>query len=1157
MPAAGPRQPGAIAPNARLADRYDAAQTRVFVTGTQALVRALLARAWLDARAGWRTGGFVSGYRGSPLGGFDRDLDGASKELAAAGVRFTPGVNEELAATAIWGSQQLGLFPGARVEGVFGLWYGKGPGVDRSGDAFKHANLAGTSPRGGVLAVAGDDHAGVSSTTTHQSEYAFVDAQIPVLAPSCVQEIFDLAVTGIEMSRASGLWVALKCPSDVVEQAATIEVAPERFRFPAGRPRDDLHIRWPDRVTDSEARLAGPKLAAAREFVRTAKLDRALGKNAASRTGIVAAGKSWADVEEALDLLGLDEAACARAGIALYKPAMVWPLEPDGLRAFTAGLERLIVVEEKRPLLEQQAREILYDAPADARPEIIGKETAGESRLAVPLTGVLTPAGIARALAPLLGIDAASLAGRGLAPSALPRATLRRPPHFCAGCPHNASTRVPEGSWALSGIGCHTLSLWSEPHTKTLTQMGGEGASWIGQAPFTETSHIFANIGDGTYYHSGLLAIRAAVSAGVNITYKLLYNDAVAMTGGQKVEGNLSVPAICRELAAEGVARIVVVAEDPEHYSADDPFPAGVAVTGRDGFDCAQAELARVPGVSVLVYDQACAAEKRRRRRRGELDDPARWVFINERVCEGCGDCQRASHCLSVVPVATPFGEKRRIDLAGCNKDETCLEGFCPAMVVVEGGRPRRHAATTPAEVPAHLRALPDPALPDMARPWRILAAGIGGTGVVTIGHLIAQAAHLEGRAAALLDQTGLAQKGGSVASHVTLAARDGDIAAVRIGEERADAVIGCDLVVAADTPQISAIAPSRTRVVVNTEETITGAFLRDAGLAFPAGSLTAALAARAGAGNLMPVDARRLAERLTGAAIAANVLLLGYAWQKGLVPVSERSLLAAIDLNGAGAAANREAFVWGRRAAEDMAAVSALAGIDGEGRSKAPPTLAEVVNLRARELAAYGGGEIAQRYRDAVAAIAELSSERTPARGDALVRAVAQGYFHVLAAKDEYEVARLYTDGTFAAEIVRAFEGDARVQYHFAPAWLARRDASGRPAKRRFGPWIGPLLALIARLRRLRGGPLDLFRGSADRALERRHRTEYESDLGRIRAALSEASFDTCRELAELALAVRGFGHVRREAYDRAAARRSQLRDTLGAPGPGRRAAE
>jgi indolepyruvate ferredoxin oxidoreductase len=1160
----GPQRPapGATATAAkhagvRLGDRYDPARARVFLTGTQALVRALLTRAWLDAAAGLRTGGFVSGYRGSPLGGFDRDLADANSELDAVNIRFTPGVNEELAATAIWGSQQLGLFPGARVDGVFGLWYGKGPGVDRAGDAFKHANLAGTSPKGGVLAVAGDDHAGISSTTAHQSEYAFIDAQIPVLAPASVQDVLDLAVAGIALSRASGLWVALKCPSEVIEQAATVDASLARFTFDAPAGGGGLHIRWPDRVTDAEARLAGPKLDAVADVVRAWGLDRSFGRTAHSRIGIVAAGKSWADVGEALDLLGLDDDARAAAGIALYKPAMVWPLETEGVRDFAAGLDRIIVIEEKRPLLEPQLRDILFDAPDHARPRIVGRTGSGDNRLGLARAGVLAPGDIARALAPHLGLPTGAVPESPPLPT---RPALRRAPHFCSGCPHNTSTRVLEGARALAGIGCHTLALWSDPNTRTLTQMGGEGASWIGQAPFTETTHVFANIGDGTYYHSGLLAIRAAVSAGVNITYKLLFNDAVAMTGGQAVEGGLTVPAICRELAAEGAARIVVVAEDPDHYAKDDTFPPGVSVMGRDGFDCAQAELAQVPGVSVLVFDQACAAEKRRRRRRGELEDPARYVFINERVCEGCGDCQRASRCLSVVPVATPFGEKRRIDHATCNKDETCVDGFCPAIVTVEGGHPRKAKIPAPKAIPPSLEELPSPSLAPLDRPWRILVAGIGGTGVVTVGQLIAMAAHLDGHAAVVLDQTGLAQKGGAVASHVTVARHDADTHAARIGVARADALIGCDLVVSADAPQLATAAPGHTRVVVNTEETITGAFLRDASLAFPSDSLLGTIVARSGAEMVTAADARRLAERLTGEAIAANVLLLGLAWQMGLVPVSEQALLGAIHLNGRGAAANRAAFAWGRRAAHDMAAVRALAGLDDSARP-VPETLDDIVARWAQELTAYGGARLAARYRDAVTAMSNAATQRIPGTRDALVRAVAEGYFHVLAAKDEYDVARLFTDGTFAADIARAFEGDVRVRYHLAPSWVTgdhtTRDASGRPKKRAFGPWLRPLLGLLARLRPLRGGFLDPFRFGRDRKLEQRHRAEYEADLNRIHAALSGGTFDLCRELAGLPLTVRGFGHVRREAYERAAERRREILMALDAPQSGSLAAE
>jgi indolepyruvate ferredoxin oxidoreductase len=720
---------------------------------------------------------------------------------------------------------------------------------------------------------------------------------------------------------------------------------------------------------------------------------------------------------------------------------------------------------------------------------------------------------------------------------------------------------VPEGHRALAGIGCHTLALWSDPNTQTLTQMGGEGASWVGQAPFTDTPHVFTNIGDGTYYHSGLLAIRQALSAGVNITFKLLYNDAVAMTGGQPVEGGLSVPAIARELAAEGIARIAVVAEEPGHYPSSDRFPAGVTVMGRDGFDCAQVELAATPGVSVLIFDQTCAAEKRRRRRRGTLEDPDRWVFINERVCEGCGDCQKASHCLSVVPVATPLGEKRRIDYASCNKDDSCLNGFCPALVTVDGRRKTKPEGGLPSvealDLPDHLKVLPVPDIAANPLPWRILVAGIGGTGVVTVGHLIALAAHMEGRAAMVMDQTGLAQKGGSVMSHVTLAARAGDITTGRIAAGQADAVLGCDLVVAADSPQLQAMTRDRTRAVVNSAGTITGAFLRDPDKAFPREPLRAALEQRIGGAALDLIDASMLAPRLTANAITANVFLLGFAWQKGLVPVSEDALLRAIDLNARAAPANRAAFLWGRRAAVDAPAVAALAG-GGRASVEDAPTTAGLAEYRADYLARYGGPDLARRYRDIVAGIGRISRHRAPGR-DGLARAVAEGYFKVLAAKDEYEVGRLYTDGVFDKALAEMFEPGYRVHYHFAPPWLAGRDPlTGLPLKRRFGPWLRPVLKLLGLLRYFRGIRIDPFRGSADRRLERAERQEYEQDLLRICRALDPESFDLCLELARLPLAVRGFGHVKRAARGAITPRRSEIRARLDSKGThGRLAAE
>ncbi len=907
---------------------------RVFLTGSQALVRVLLEQAQRDAAAGLRTAGYASGYRGSPLGGLDQAFARAAGALAAHRIEFQPGLNEELAATALWGTQQVGLFDGARQDGVFGLWYGKGPGVDRAGDAFKHANLAGTAPLGGVLAVAGDDHAAASSTTAHQSEFALADAMMPVLVPATVQEILDLGLAGIALSRFAGCWTALKLAADIAEGAATVRIdRAVAWRAPADftPPADGLHIRWPDRADAQEARLIGPKMQAAQAFARANGVDRLVVDTPAATRGIVAAGKAWSDLVQALADLGLDTARCEALGLRLYKVALVWPLEPQGARRFAAGLDEVLVVEEKRPLIESQLRDLLYDLPDAQRPRVLGKR-GRENQPLLPASGELTPHRIAGVVARWLGLPdwadgAGAPADRATTPAAQRREKplLRRQPHFCSGCPHSRATRTPEGSRALAGIGCHTMALWTDPATKTLTQMGGEGATWIGQAPFTDTPHVFQNIGDGTFAHSGLLAIRAAVAAGVNITYRLLFNDAVAMTGGQPVEGALTVPRIARILEAEGVARIIVAAEEPERYPASEAFPRGVTVTGRDALDCAQRELREVPGVTVLIFDQTCAAEKRRRRGRGDMAPPARYAFINEAVCENCGDCVTASNCLSVVPVETEFGRKRRIDQASCNADLSCVDGFCPSFVTVEHARLRKKPARALAESPGPLPAAPE--LPPLDRPFAILIAGIGGTGVVTLGRILGRAAEIAGQAIAVTDQTGLAQKGGAVLCHLRIAATPAQIGAARIGPARdgidgADVILGCDLVVAAGGDVLARVKPGAAKAIVNSAEAITGSFLRQPDTQFPSVGLQEAIRHRLGAGAGF-IDAAGAAARLTGQSATANVLLLGYAWQKGLIPLAADAIHGAIGtvFQARGEAAvtnNRAAFDWGRRLAAD-----------------------------------------------------------------------------------------------------------------------------------------------------------------------------------------------------------------------------------------------
>ena len=967
-----------------LDDKYRLDRGRVYLTGTQALVRLPVMQRQRDAAAGLNTGCFISGYRGSPLGGLDQALWQARRLGESNHIEFQPAINEELGATAIWGSQQLNLFPGARYEGVFAMWYGKGPGVDRSGDALKHGNAAGSARYGGVLLLAGDDHTCKSSTLAHQSEYAFIDASIPVLNPSGIEEILDFGLFGWAMSRYSGCWIALKTVAETMDSSAAIEVDPERVRIRLpeafAMPEGGLNIRWPDPPLEQEYRLHKYKLDAARAFAGTNRLDRIVIDSAKPRFGIVTTGKSYLDVRQALDDLGIDDAAAAEIGFRLYKVGMSWPLEGEGIRHFAEGLEEILVVEEKRAVIENQLKEQLYNWPEGVRPRVIGKfDEAGDWIL--PSSGELTPAQIARVVAARIArfhpsprieerLAVLEAKERQLGGNVVP---FVRTPYFCSGCPHNSSTKVPEGSRALAGIGCHYLAQFMDRSTATFTQMGGEGVPWIGQAPFTETPHVFANLGDGTYMHSGVLAIRAAVAAKVNITYKLLFNDAVAMTGGQPIDGGLTVPVLTRQLAAEGVGRIVVVTDEPDKYPAGADFAAGTTVRHRDALDAVQRELRTMPGVTAIVYDQTCAAEKRRRRKRGRFPDPPKRVFINDLVCEGCGDCSKTSNCVSVIPVETEFGRKRAIDQSSCNKDYSCAEGFCPSFVTVHGGGLRTPPQSDLDE--GRLPPLPEPVQPPLAEPYGILVTGVGGTGVVTIGALLGMAAHLEGKGVTVLDMTGLAQKGGAVYSHVRIAQRPEAIHAVRIAAGSARLLLGCDLVVSASAEALATLAPGSSRAIVNSHEIITGDFTRNPDLSFPTVALQQGIGTATGRENAEFVDATRLSTGLLGDAIASNLFMLGYAYQKGLIPVSAEAIERAIELNAVAVAFNRGAFRWGRRAALDPALVAAQA----LPPSATPPshrlsaTLDEVIERRAAFLA---------EYQDASLRRALSGAHRAAARG-------------------------------------------------------------------------------------------------------------------------------------------------------------------------------
>jgi indolepyruvate ferredoxin oxidoreductase len=1145
-----------------LDDKYTLERGRAYMSGIQALVRLPMLQQARDQAAGLNTAGFISGYRGSPLGGLDIALWKAKKHLAGHQVVFQPGINEDLAATAVWGTQQVNLYPGAKHDGVFAMWYGKGPGVDRSGDVFKHGNSAGSSRHGGVLVLAGDDHAAKSSTLAHQSEHIFKACGLPVLFPANVQEYLDFGLHGWAMSRYSGLWVAMKCVTDVVESSASVDIDPHRTQIVIPpdfvMPEGGLNIRWPDPPLVQEARLLDYKWYAALAYVRANQLDRVEIDSPVARFGIITGGKAYLDVRQALVDLGLDDETCARIGIRLYKVGCVWPLEAQGAQAFARGLQEILVVEEKRQILEYAIKEELYNWPDGQRPRVFGKfdekdGSGGEwsvpmGNWLLPAHYELSPALIAKAIATRLekfdlpsdvrARIAARVAAIEAKEKALakPRVAVERKPWFCSGCPHNTSTNVPEGSRAMAGIGCHYMTVWMDRNTSTFSQMGGEGVAWTGQAPFTNENHVFANLGDGTYFHSGLLAIRAAIAAKVNITYKILYNDAVAMTGGQPVDGVLSVPQITLQLAAEGASKIVIVTDEPQKYHGTTLLAPGVTVHHRDELDTIQRELREIPGTTILVYDQTCATEKRRRRKKGEFPDPARRVVINEAVCEGCGDCSVQSNCLSVEPLETEFGTKRQINQSSCNKDFSCLKGFCPSFVTIEGGQLRKPKALG-ASAAGELPAVPEPTPPEIGRPYGVLVTGVGGTGVVTIGALLGMAAHLEQKGVTVLDVTGLAQKGGAVMSHVQIAKAPADIHATRIAMGEADLVIGCDAIVTASDECTSRMKHGHTHVVVNSAKTPTAEFIKNPDWSFPGSSTEHDVRAAAG-DSVDLVDANHFAVALLGDAIYTNPFVLGYAWQRGWLPLTHRSLVRAIELNGVQVEKNIAAFEWGRRAAHDLASLRRAAAL-GRGRDdEAGATVIALhtakavdalIEKRAAYLAAYQNDTYARRYRAFVDQVRE--AERALG-GDAalepLTQAVARNLHKLMAYKDEYEVARLQTDPAFLARLQSQFEGKWKLNFHLAPPLFAKKDASGHLIKKQYGPWMLSAFKLIAKLKFLRGTAFDPFGRTEERRAERALVGEYEALVRELIAGLTAEKLALALELANLPDGIRGYGHVK-----------------------------
>ncbi len=1115
-----------------LQDRYDLERSPVLLNGTQALVRLMLIQKYRDTAAGLNTAGYVTGYRGSPLGAVDITMGREKALLTGHDVKFEPGINEDLAATALWGSQQAELRGEGKFDGVFGLWYGKGPGVDRSGDVMRHANNAGTSVNGGVLMAMGDDHTGESSTVLHQSEWALMDCYMPVMSPAGVQEILDYGVYGYALSRFAGVWVGLKVMKDTIEATAVVDGDPNRVKLVTPEfemPEGGLNIRLVDDRIAQEARLIDYKRHAAEAFARANKIDKRIWGKSGARIGLVSHGKNWLDLEHALSLLGIDEGVADRLGISTYKVGQVWPLDMTSFREWAEPLDLIIVVEEKRKLLEVQIKEALFD---DRDTRVYGWFKGGAGGMhkeeLFPTRWALDPVMIAEKLGNILieeGRDTdgikAGLAGLEDARRADNAEEITsRLAYFCSGCPHNSSTKVPEGSRAYAGIGCHFMVQWMDRDTLGFTHMGGEGANWIGEAPFSKRDHVFQNLGDGTYNHSGLQAIRAAQAAGVNITYKILYNDAVAMTGGQTHEGELSAEQIARELLAFGIEHVALVYDEKEDVDLDG-FPRGLDVYERADMDSVQKKYREYKGVSAILYVQTCAAEKRRRRKRGTFPDIDKRVFINTDICEGCGDCGEQSNCVSIVPVETELGRKRAIDQSSCNKDFSCLKGFCPSFVTLQGAQIRKEP-TQKLDLPN----LPEPTLPAINGTHNVVITGVGGTGVVTIGAVLAQAAQIDGLGAGMMEMAGLAQKGGAVHIHVRLANKPDDISAVRVATGEAHALIGGDLVVSAGAKTLGLTSTGRTGAVINSHEIITGEFTRSTEFRIPVDRLELQLEARL-RDKLRLFDASELARVTLGDSIFSNMMVFGGAWQMGLLPLSHAALMEAIRLNGAAVERNQRAFEIGRWAAAHPDEAAKLIAPTGE---TGPQTLDERIAYRAAHLKDYQNNRLAKRYGKLVEGIAD----------ERLKEAVAKGYHKVLAYKDEYEVARLHRATREKAEA--QFEGDFKMSYHMSPPILSKDGSDGRPKKRVFGQGMGRWLNLLAKGKRLRGTPFDPFGRTEERRMERALIAEYEADMAEWLPKVSAQNLDLVIELAELPLSIRGFGPVKMANAEKAAMRRVEL---------------
>lgn len=1124
-----------------LEDKYTQQEGNIFCSGLQVVVRLLLEQKVLDEKKGLKTAGFVSGYRGSPLSGLDFQLWKAKKYLKTAEITFQPGINENLAASSIWGTQQINLFKEPLYQGVFGLWYGKGPGVDQALDALKHANYAGTSKNGGVLALVGDDHTCKSSSLPHQSDHTLIAAGIPILSPSSVQEILDFGLFGWALSRYSGCWVALKVVTDIVEASSTVSIDPSNYTYQAPKHPDwqdiDAHLRWPDSPEILEKRLYNLKLPAVQKFAKENKIDKWIAgtKEKKAKLGIITTGKSYYDLQQALSMLGFQVKDLEKFGIRLLKIGLVWPIVPDTIKEFSSNVDTLFIIEEKRPIIEDQVKSILYNADSAEKTKILGKHDEKGEDLLSDIFG-LDVFDILKALHYALNlVDISIPSDKRCLQNAYkksPKDILTRLPFYCSGCPHNTSTKIlPKGSKALAGIGCHYMAMWITDHTQTSTHMGAEGTPWIGASPFCKENHVFVNLGDGTYYHSGILAIRAAVAAKVNVTYKILFNDAVAMTGGQSVEGTLTVPQISQQLAAEGIKNIAVVTDDRQKYQKKSSFSQGTKIYDRKELNSVQEDFKNTPGVTAIIYDQTCAAESRRRRKRGLAIDPPKRVFINKEVCEGCGDCSRISNCLSVIPTNTEFGIKRKIDQSTCNKDYSCVEGFCPSFVTVTGKYKEKELLNEDWIIKKS-NMLPIPkTLSVNKESCAILVAGVGGTGMVTIGAMLGTAAHIENKAATILDQTGLAQKGGSVYSHIKIAQKKEHLHTYKIGEGEADLILGCDSLTANQSWAKNTLKPGVSNVIVNSHEIMHPNFIKEANFKQPESQVIQDLKKSVDSKNIHFIQAQKIAEEVLGDSIYMNIFILGFASQKNILPVSMASILKTVQLNNISVKNNTLAFHLGRICAQDIKSVqNHFQWIQEKSRFQPLENLKDIVDYRTKHLQDYQNASYAQKYNKQIKIFETLEKKIKP-KSTELTKIIAKNYHKVLAYKDEYEVARLFVNSNFKEEVTSFFKKGCRVSFHLAPPFMSSIGKDGKPKKKTYGVWVFYAFKILKKFKMLRGSKLDPFGYTKDRKLERALLHKYEKLLSTVEKSLTKENYSLAIKLLSWPEKVRGYGYVKEEA--------------------------